>query len=76
MFVNRTRTVADLDLHRVVRAIKRQIAEDFERGAKLPGELTSMRNASRFSTLSVRVLGVPGEVGQHVDGLQKYCCWR
>ena len=28
--VNRTRTVADLDLHRVVRAINRQIAQDFE----------------------------------------------
>lgn len=28
--VNRTRTVADLDLHRVVRAINRQVAEDFE----------------------------------------------
>lgn len=28
--VNRTRTVADLDLHRVVRAINRQVSEDFE----------------------------------------------
>ena len=28
--VNHTRTVADLDLHRVVRAINRQISEDFE----------------------------------------------
>ncbi len=28
--VNRTSSIAELDMHRVVRAINRQIAEDFE----------------------------------------------